>query len=118
MKARSLLRMMALGVSLGLGGCSYTHSYIEGVKVTSAHIQEIKIGRTMELDLIRLLGSPTKKEKTPGGNDRLVYESTEIKSLTFPGGYQAKGFFDEEKDEAFEIILKDGVVQNYRFIKP
>jgi len=72
----------------------------------------------MELDLIKLLGSPTKKEKTLGGNDRLVYESTEIKSLTFPGGYQAKGFFDKEEDEAFEIILKDGIVQNYRFINP
>jgi hypothetical protein len=88
------------------------------VKVTSANLQEIKIGRTMELDLIKILGPPTKKEKTLGGNERLVYESTEIKGLTFPGGYQAKGFFDKEEDEAFEIILKDGVVQNYRFPKP
>jgi len=118
MKTRSLPRMIVLGLSLGLGGCGYTHSSVEGIKVTSAHILEIKIGRTMELDLIKLLGSPTKKEKTLGGNDRLVYESTEIKSLTFPGGYQAKGFFDKEEDEAFEIILKDGIVQNYRFINP
>jgi hypothetical protein len=93
-------------------------SLLGGVKVTPAHLQEISISRTTELDFIKLLGPPTKKEKTLGENERLVYESTEIKSLTFPGGYQAKGFFDKEEDEAFEIILKDGVVQNYRFIKP
>ncbi len=118
MKTCSLPGIMVLGFCLGLGGCGYTQSSVEGVKVTSAHIQEIRIGRTTELDLMKILGSPTKKEKTLGGNARLVYESTEIKSLTFPGGYQAKGFFDKEEDVAFEIILKDGVVQNYRFIKP
>jgi hypothetical protein len=118
MKACILPGMIALEFSPVLGGCGYTHSSVERVKVTSAHIQEIKIGRTLELDLIKLLGSPTKKEKNLEGNDRLVYESTEIKSLTFPGGYQARGFFDKEEDESFETILKDGVVQNYRFIKP
>jgi hypothetical protein len=44
------------------------------------------------MDFIKLLGPPMKKETTLGGNEQLVYESTEIKSLTFPRGYRAKFF--------------------------
>ena len=99
-------------------GCSYPFTSVEGRRVTSAQIQEIKLGRTTELDLVRVLGSPSKKERMMNGTDRLVYEWTDISSPTFPGGYQARGFFDKEEDQAFEIILKDGRVQNYRFIKP
>jgi len=53
---------------------------------TSAHLQKIKIGRTIKMDFIKLSGPPMKKEMTLGGNEQLVYESTEIKSLTFPRG--------------------------------
>jgi hypothetical protein len=96
MKTCSSPPMMILGFSLGLGGYGHTHSSVERVKVASAHTQEIKIGRTMELDPIKRLGPTTKKEKALGGNDRVFYESTEIRSLTFPRGSQPKGFFDKE----------------------
>jgi hypothetical protein len=83
---------LLFGLSLPLGSCSYTLTSTEGVKVNSAKIQEIKLGRTTEMDLFKLLGSPSKKERTLSGNERLLYESTEIKSLTFIGGYKAEGF--------------------------
>ncbi|MGA2958982.1 MAG: hypothetical protein ABSF48_25105 [Thermodesulfobacteriota bacterium] len=76
------------------------------------------MGRTTELDILRLLGPASKKERMLNGNERLVYATTEIKSLTFPWGYQAKGFLDKEEDEIFEVTLKDGIVQGYRFINP
>ena len=76
------------------------------------------MGRTTEMDLFRLLGSPSKKERMLSGNQRLLYESTEIKSLTFIGGFKAEGFFDKEEDEVFEVILKDGIVQSYRYLTP
>jgi len=117
MRIKEFILFPLAGGVLLLAGCSYTFSSAEGRRVTSAQIQEIKLGRTTELDLVKLLGSPAKKEKAMNGSDRLVYEWTDIQSLTFPGGYQARGFFDKEKDEAFEIILKDGRVQSYRFIK-
>jgi len=118
MRINPFILFLLAGGALLLTGCSYTFTSAEGRRVTSAQIQEIKLGRTTGLDLVKLLGSPAKKEKAMNGTDRLVYEWTDIRSLTFPGGYQARGFFDKEKDEAFEIILKDGRVQSYRFIKP
>jgi len=90
----------------------------EGARVSSAQVQEIKLGRTTELELVKLLGPPSKKERMLSGNDRWIYEYTEIRSITFPWGYQAKGFLDKEVDEIFEVILKDGVVQSYRYLKP
>ena len=69
------------------------------------------------MDLLKLLGHPSKKERMISGNERLLYASTVVKSLTFPWGYKAKGFLDMEEDEVFEIILKDGVVQSYRYIR-
>jgi len=118
MKIDAFAFFLLTGAALLLTGCSYTFTSAEGSRVTSTQIQEIKLGRTTELDLFKLLGSPGKMEKAMDGTHRLVYEWTDIWSPTFPGGYQARGFFDKEKDEAFEIILKDGVVQSYRFTKP
>ena len=101
-----------------LGGCSHTLTSTQGPKVNSAQIQEIKLGRTTEMDLLKLLGPPSKKERLLTGNERLLYESTEVKSLTFPWGYKAKGLLDQEEDEVFEVVLKDGIVQSYRYLKP
>ena len=92
--------------------------YTEGIKVTSAQIQEIRLGKTTEMDLFKLLGSPSKKERTLSGNETLLYNHTLVKSLTFPGGLVAEGFLDKEEDESFEIILKEGRVQSYRFVTP
>ncbi len=103
---------------LSFGGCSYTLTSTEGARVSSKQIQEIKLGRTTEMDLLKLLGSPSKKERLLSGGERLLYESTEVKSLTFPWGYKAKGLLDKEEDEVFEIVLKDGIVQSYRYLKP
>jgi hypothetical protein len=100
------------------GGCSYTLTSTQGAQVSSAQIQKIKLGRTTEMDLVKLLGPPSKKERLLSGNERLLYESTAVKSLTFPWGYKAKGFFDKEEDEVFEVILKNGIVQSYRYLKP
>jgi hypothetical protein len=118
MKIDAFAFFFLAGAALLLAGCSYTFTSAVGTRVTSDQIQEIKLGRTTQLDLVKLLGSPAKTEKAMDGTHRLVYEWTDIWSPTFPGGYQARGFFDKEKDEAFEVILKDGVVQSYRFMKP
>ncbi len=118
MKINSFFFFLLGGAALLLTGCSYTFTSALGTRVTSAQVQEIKLGRTTALDLAKLLGSPAKMEKAMDGTYRLVYEWTDIWSPTFLGGYQARGFFDKEKDEAFEVILKDGVVQSYRFMKP
>ena len=116
--AAHLVLLILLGLFISLESCSYTLTSIQGPKVTSAQVQQIKLGRTTETDVLRLLGPASKKERVPNGNERLVYETTEVKSLTFPWGYQAKGFLDKEQDEIFEVTLKDGIVQSYRFLNP
>jgi outer membrane protein assembly factor BamE (lipoprotein component of BamABCDE complex) len=103
---------------LALNGCYYTLQSIQGAKVSSAQIQEIKLGKSTEADLLKLLGPPTKKEHTLSGNERLTYLSTRTESLTFIGGYVAKGVLDREQQEGFEVILRDGIVQSYRYLKP
>ena len=40
--------------------------------------------RTTETDILKLLGSASKRERMLNGDERLIYETTEIKSLTFP----------------------------------
>ena len=113
-----LIPFILLGLFVPLGSCSYTVSSIQGPKVTSAQVQEIKLGRTTETDILKLLGPASKKERLLDGNERLIYATTETKSLTFPWGYQTKGFLDKEEDEIFEVVLKDGIVQSYRFLNP
>lgn len=103
---------------LTLSGCYYTLQSTQGTRVASAQIQEIKLGKTTEADLLKLLGPPSKKEQTLSGNERLIYLHQRTESLTFIGGYVAKGVLDREQEEGFEIILRNGVVQSYRFIKP
>lgn len=100
-----------------LESCSYTITATEGVKVNSVQVQKIKLGRTTEMDLLNILGPASKKERLISGTEKLLYESTEIKSPTFIGGYKAKGFFDKEDEEVFEVTLRNGVVESYRFIK-
>ena len=110
--------ILLVGAALLSAACSYNSTSIQVIQVTPAQIQEIKLGRTTGLDLFMLLGPPARWERVNGDGRRVVYAWTEIKSLTFPGGYRAEGLHDKEDRQAFEVILKDGQVQSYRFIKP
>jgi hypothetical protein len=97
---------------------NYTLQSTQGARISSAQIQEIKLGKTTEADLLKLLGPPSKREKTLSGNEQLTYLQTRTESLTFIGGYVAKGVLDREQQEGFEITLKNGIVQSYRYLKP
>jgi hypothetical protein len=110
--------ILLVGAALLSAACSYNSTSIQGIQVTPAQIQEIKLGRTTGLDLIMLLGPPARMERIVDDKSRLVYAWTDIKSLTFPGGYRAVGLWDKEERQGFEVILKEGQVQSYRFIKP
>jgi hypothetical protein len=103
---------------LALEGCYYTVRSTEGSKISAAQIQEIKLGKTTETDLLRILGPPSKKQVKPDGTEVLRYIHTTWENPTLPGGYVIYGFFDRETEEIFEIILKDHVVQSYHFLKP
>jgi len=102
---------------MAVGGCSYTLRSTEGSKISTTQIQEIRLGKTTEADLLRILGPPSKKDNKPDGSVLLLYVHRQIKSLTLPGGIVFHGFIEKEEEESFEIILKEGVVQSYQFLK-
>lgn len=101
-----------------LQGCHYALRSSEGTKISAAQVQEIMLGKTTEMDLFRILGPPSKKERKADGSERLLYLHSEILSPTLPGGYVIYGFLEKENEEAFEVILKEGVVQSFHFLKP
>ena len=118
MRKRVVSLFLLIGAALLLASCSYHTTSVQGIWVTPSQIQEIKLGRTNGLELTMLLGPPARVERLNGADYRLIYAWTEIKSLTFPGGYEAVGLRDKEERQTFEVVLKDGRVLSYRFIKP
>jgi outer membrane protein assembly factor BamE (lipoprotein component of BamABCDE complex) len=105
------------GVLLALEGCYYTIRSTEGTKISAAQVQEIKLGKTTDIDLLKILGAPSKKEVKPDGTEVFRYIHTTWENPTLLGGYVLNGFFVRETKEIFEIILKDQVVQSYHFLR-
>ncbi len=101
---------------LPLGGCYYTVQTTEGGDITAAQVQEIKLGKTTEADVVKVLGPPSKKESQPDGTTTLLYIYSREKSPTLPGGYVIPGIV-HKNEESFEVTLKEGVVSNYRFFR-
>ena len=101
---------------LPIGGCYYTVHTTEGRNISAAQIQEIKLGKTTEADLLKILGPPSKKEPKPDGALSLLYVYSQEKNPTFPGGFVVQTIVEKE-EETFEILLKDGVVFSYHFLR-
>ncbi len=113
MKPLKVVLLFFLMVSTA--GCYYTAHNVSGNQITSAQVQEIKVGQTSEMDLLRILGEPTSKEANPLGIQTFLYAHKEIQSMTLPWGYVMYGLLDRQREEVFEVVLKDGVVQTYQF---
>jgi hypothetical protein len=101
---------------LPIGGCYYTVHTTEGGDITTAQVQEIKLGKTTEANLLKILGPPSKKEAKPDGTTTLLYVYSQEKSPTLPGGFVIQGIV-EKNEETFEVTLKNGVVSSYRFLR-
>ncbi len=99
-------------------GCTYTLRSHQGAKISAAQVQEIKLGKTTETDLVALLGPPSKKEVRMDGSSALLYIYSETETPTLPGGFILYGFLEKDREEVFEVTVKNGVVQSFHFIKP
>ena len=109
--------ILFFGLLLGLEGCYYTVRSTEGTKISAAQVQEIKLGKTADIDLLKILGPPSKREVKPDGTEVFRYIHRTLENPTLPGGYVLNGLFVRETEEIFEIILKDQVVQSYHFLR-
>jgi len=103
---------------LMLGGCYYTLRSTQGTKISAAQIQEIKLGKTTETELFSLLGPPSKKEIKMDGSSVLLYIYSQTETLTLPGDFIMYGILEKDREEVFEITMKNGFVQSFHFIKP
>jgi len=112
---RSLICLF--GLLLVLVGCHYIVHTTEGRKISAAEVQEIRLGKTTEADLLKMLGPPSKKEAKADGTEILLYIHTTWENPALPGGYVMYDLFERETEEIFEIILKDQVVQSYHFLR-
>lgn len=101
-----------------MGGCYYTMRSTQGTKISAAQVQEIKLGKTTETDLLGLLGPPSKKENRMDGSNVLLYIYSQTETPTLPGGFIIYGFLEKDREEIFEITMKNGFVQSFHFIKP
>jgi hypothetical protein len=117
MKKMKRVLILFFGLLLALEGCYYTTRSVEGNKISAAQVQEIRLGKTTDRDLLKIFGPPTRKEAKPDGTEVLRYIHTTWENPTLPGGYVVYGFFDRETEEIFEVTLKDHVVQTYHFLR-
>jgi outer membrane protein assembly factor BamE (lipoprotein component of BamABCDE complex) len=99
-----------------LGGCTYASRSSEGTQVSAAKIQELRIGQTTESDLGRLFGTPTKRERRGDGTEVWQYTHRQVLTPTL-GGTVVIEPIEKEVEETFELVLKNGIVQSYRFLK-
>jgi hypothetical protein len=100
---------------LALGGCFYTIHTAEGPKISASQVQEIRLGKTTDTELLKILGPPSKKEAKPDGTEVLRYIHITLENPTLPGGYVMYNVFSRESEEIFEVVLKDHVVQSFHF---
>jgi hypothetical protein len=94
MRINPLILFLLAGGVLLLTGCSYTFTSAEGRRVTSAQIQEIKLGRTTELDLIKL-GPEKAMNELIAGLDGWTSEPD------FPRRIPGQGVFRHGKGRSF-----------------
>ena len=111
------VRIFLFALLLVLEGCFYTINTTEGLKISAAQVQEIKLGKTTDIDLLKILGQPSKKEVKADGTEIFRYIHTTWENPTLPGGYVLYDLFARETEEIFEIVLKDQVVQSYHFLR-
>lgn len=68
-------KILAAGlVALVLAGCAAS-----GVKVTDAHLADMKPGETTEAQIVQSFGSPTVRTRMSDGNTMLIYSYYETK---------------------------------------
>ncbi len=82
----------------------------EGRKIDTAKMREILKGETTRAGVIDKLGQPAKTENLPTGQEKMTYF------------YNSEGYYhwwtlSRIYNQKLEVILKDGVVENYLYTR-
>ncbi len=99
--------------ALAITGCAAV-TRTEGVKVDREKVLELKPGVTTRQAVLQTFGSPT-EVVYENNEERLSYVYKEKKTPAYLGGMVENDVMTKEKKTVLEIVLKDDVVQTYRY---
>lgn len=80
---------------------------IEGRKIDSTKLDQLIAGKTKVAKVEEIFGKPAKVEKMPSGEENYIY----LYRRENPHWWTV----DKVDRQKLEIVLKDGVVQTYKF---
>jgi outer membrane protein assembly factor BamE (lipoprotein component of BamABCDE complex) len=80
---------------------------IEGKKIDSAKLDQLNEGQTKLAEIEKLFGKPDKVEKLPSGEEKYLY----FYKRENPHWWTV----DRINKQKLEIVIKEGVVQTYKF---
>lgn len=79
-------------LSLAITACAYT----TGTEVSNAQLEELKIGKSTQSDVERLIGYPPRKQSLNGG-EIWYYDFTKISANPFGGNVDEATVFEFDK---------------------
>ena len=100
--------------ALALAGCASAIVQTEGVKIDRAQALNIKIGSTTRQDVLQTFGSPT-AVNNENNEEKMVYVFRKKTVPTYFGGLIESEAQRKEASSTLEIVLRNGVVDSYRF---
>jgi hypothetical protein len=103
MKWASLILMALLGFASSCGP-----TIIEGRKIDISGLKEVIKGQTTAEIVVQSLGRPERIEKMPSGEEKYVYRY-------YKEEYTHWWTLPRYERQDVEIVLNDGVVQDYRY---
>jgi|YelNatPaOPRAMG01_1025707.scaffolds.fasta_scaffold60871_2 hypothetical protein len=105
MKAKGLVIVLSL---LFIAACGYT--IIEGKKFDANKRVEIIKMKTTAPEVVQILGQPAKIEKLSAGQEKYIYRY-------YKEEYTNWWTLPKVEHERLEVLLKNGVVQDYAYVE-
>ncbi len=97
-----------------LAGCATVDTESSGQHIKSESVIQIKPGVTTRSSAIDLFGNPTEITHS-GGVETLLYVYKENKTPTYFGGLLQVDSQKKSEHNSLELIIKNGLVDSYRF---
>ena len=105
MKLRILVLILLLAFTFGCGP-----TITQGTRIDAEKRSEVLKGQTTAEQVVGLFGKPEKVEKLPTGGEKYIYS---YYYEAYDRWYRPNKY-DKQK---LEVAIKDGVVQDYLFIR-
>jgi len=111
----SVIGLIIAGAALAaLSGCTTVVAKGDGPKIDKALVMELKPGVTDKKAVIGAFGEPA-EASSANNEEKLLYIYKEKKTPVYLGGLIENQAGEVSVNTTLEIILKDGVVNSYKY---